>query len=162
MAACDRGEPLYYVDGARPSPGVNTARTPVPHDEYVEGCVPWSEDRPDVYVCGPVPEGWAPAPPPGTYADYGEVCDAAARVVDDQGATLMATYQLAAAPKADVESCGAAGIGSELEGRWLIRFGLANPQEVRPYRSASLFGFRPASEDPRSVIVRLSKRPWPT
>ena len=127
----------------------------------MEGCVPWSDDRPDVYVCAPVPEGWEPAPPPGTYADYGEVCDAAARIVDLQGPTLMATYDLATAPKVDVESCGAAGMGSAQEGRWLVRFGLANLQGIRPYKSASLFGFVPASGDPRSVIVTLSKRPWP-
>jgi hypothetical protein len=46
-----------------------------------------------------------------------------------------------------------------LHGNWLVKFGLANAEEVRPYRSAALLRFDPSS-DALTVVV-LSKDPWP-
>jgi hypothetical protein len=78
-----------------------------PVDPY---CVPWSEERPDVYICAPVPEGWTPPPPPGSYADYPAVCDDAAKAFEGQALSLAERYQLRFAPAVDVETCGAAGM----------------------------------------------------
>jgi hypothetical protein len=134
LVVCGRTDPSYYVDGARPSPGANTRRSPVQDSEYQKGCVPWSEERPDVYICAPVPEGWTPPPPPGSYADYPAVCDDAAKAFEGQGLSLADRYQLRFAPVVDVETCGAAGM---LHGEWQVRFGLANAEDVQPYRSAT-------------------------
>lgn len=74
LGACDRGEPTYYVDGARPFPGASSGKTLKPDRQYEEGCVPWSADRPDVLICAPVPEGWdhrllqGPTPTTARYA----------------------------------------------------------------------------------------------
>jgi hypothetical protein len=157
LVACDRTDPTtYYVDGARPSPGANTRRSPVPDSEYQKGCVPWSEERPDVYICAAVPEGWMPPAPPGSYADYAAVCDDAAKAFEGQALSLAERYQLRLAPVVDVETCGAAGM---LDGEWQVRFGLANAEDVQPYRSATLFGFDPSSDAPSPFS--LSKDPWP-
>src|SRR3972149_1699968 len=67
--------PVYC--GARPSPGGEDSDTG-------EGCVPWSPDRPDVHICGEVEEGFTPAPTPGGYADYKQVCDQAAQVFQER------------------------------------------------------------------------------
>ena len=155
LVGCDGTEPTYYVDGARPSPGANEQPV-VSQGEYVKGCVPWSEERPDLHICAPVPEGWSPPPPPGSYADYKAVCDEAAKAVEDQASSLADRYQLRSAPVVDVGTCGAGGMSN---GRWLVKFGPANADDVRPYRSAELFGFDPSSTEP--FLVTLSKHPWP-
>jgi hypothetical protein len=157
LAACDRTDPIYYVDGARPSPGVNTQRKAVPDSEYVKGCVPWSQERPDVYICASVAEGWTPPPPPGSYADYKAVCDEAAKAVEEQALSLEDRYRLRVPPVVDVQTCDAGGM---LHGDWLVKFGLANADEVQPYRSANLLRFDPSSDAP--TVVVLSKDPWPT
>lgn len=110
-------------------------------------------------ICEPVPEGWEPPPPPGTYADYSEVCDAAALVVESQGSALMTSYGLPAVPTIDLETCGAGGMH---EGRWLVRFGLSNRHDVRPYKSAELWNFNPGSGGSDTIRVRLSEGPWPS
>lgn len=58
-------ESRYYVDGARPSPHDEA----LPEDEYIEGCVSWSPERPGLLICGPVPDGYSPPLPPGFYPD---------------------------------------------------------------------------------------------
>jgi hypothetical protein len=62
-------QPIYWVDGARPDPGADSGTTKgVP-----AGCVPYSEARPDVHICGDVLEDYSPAPVP--YRDP-EICSA--------------------------------------------------------------------------------------
>jgi len=156
LVACNRTDPTYYVDGARPSPGVNARQSPVPDDEYQKGCVPWSEERADVYICAPVPEGWTPPPPPGSYAEYPAVCDDAATAFEGQALSLADRYQLRVPPVVDVETCGAAGM---LDGEWQVRFGLTNAEDVQRYRSATLLDLDPSSDAPS--LVSLSKDPWP-
>jgi hypothetical protein len=73
----------------------------------------------------------------------------------------MAAYGLSTPPSVDVESCGAAGLGSKQEGRWMARFGLANRQDVGPYKSATVRDFTLGGDDARPVPVSLSKEPWP-
>jgi cytochrome c biogenesis protein CcmG/thiol:disulfide interchange protein DsbE len=60
--------PKFYVDGARPVEGANP--------EVKGECVQWSRDRPDVHICGPLPDGWAPGAAPGGADVYGDVCRA--------------------------------------------------------------------------------------
>jgi hypothetical protein len=69
----DGAEPIYWVDGARP-----TFDNSEPHseEELDHLCVPYSADRPDVKICGDVPGGWTPAPLP--YHDAA-ICDSALR-----------------------------------------------------------------------------------
>jgi hypothetical protein len=155
-------DPIYYVDGARPSPGVNEA-SPVPQSEYIKGCVPWSEERPDYFVCAPVEEGFEPAPPPGGYADYPEVCDAAAAVFETHAKGLVDEYALTSVPQVELSTCGAGGLGSKDENRWLVRFGLA--EMVGKYSSALIpqldMDAQTDSTQGLGVIVVLSETPWP-
>lgn len=154
--------PVYYVDGATPSPGLNEAPD-MPSDKYLEGCVPWSRDRPDLYVCGPVADSFTPAPPPGDYADYPAACELAASIFQEWAPTLMANDGLSTLPVIDVASCGATGLGSAQEGRWMAKFALANAQDVSPYRSAVVRGFTlDAIQTERPVAVFLSEAPWGT
>jgi len=88
---------VYY--GARPSPGAEDSDTG-------EGCVPWSPDRPDVHICGEVEEGFTPAPTPGGYADYKQVCDQAAQVFQERVKDLVRLCGLEATPAIDLASCG--------------------------------------------------------
>ena len=125
-------EPVYYVDGARPSPGLNEGPA-LPDTEYQEGCVPWSKERPDVYICGPIAESFKPPPPPGDYADYPDVCEAAAAIVVARTRDLMSRYDLLSVAEIEVMSCGAGGIGSEQDGTWMAKFGLVNLHDSAPY-----------------------------
>jgi len=117
-----------------------------------------------VLVCGPTPDSFEPAPPPGGFVDHPAVCDAAARIVGEQAERLMTTNALPTLPLVDVASCGAAGIGSAQEGRWMAKFALANAADVPPYRSVvarsfTLDGSGAGAEAP--VVVSLSEEPWP-
>jgi len=146
--------PVYYVDGARPLPGAEDSDTG-------EGCVPWSPERTDVDVCGPIPEGFEPAPPPGNYADYPALCDEAARIFDERAEGLVQAYGLRAPPRIAVQSCGAAGKGSKEDGRWLAKFGLANAGDVSPYRSAWVMNLTTGGVSELPVTVVLREDPWP-
>lgn len=84
------------------------------------------------------------------------VCDDAAKAFEGQALSFADRYQLRFAPVVDVETCGAAGM---LHGEWQVRFGLANVEDVQPYRSATLFGFDPSSDAPSPFS--LSRDPWP-
>lgn len=152
-------EPIYYVDGARPSPGLNEGLE-LPDSEYLKGCVPWSKERPDVHICGPIADSFEPPPPPGGYADYPDVCDAAAQIFNERAEEIMLANGLDTPPSIDALSCGAAGLGSNEEGRWMTKFGLANPQDVPPYLSAVIPSFT-LHGDGGSVAVFLSETPWP-
>lgn len=69
------GQPVYYVDGARP-PDVSISG-PVPETAISEYCVPYSAERPDIHICPDdeeLPPGWQP--PPAPYFDEA-ICDAA-------------------------------------------------------------------------------------
>ena len=61
----------FYVDGAR--------STREPGRTYVEteGCVPYSPDRSDAYICGDIPEGWTPPARPGGPSQYPAICNLA-------------------------------------------------------------------------------------
>jgi hypothetical protein len=89
------------------------------------------------------------------------VCDTAARVFDQEAERLMVAYGLEAPPIIDVESCGAVGIGSEQEGRWLVKFGLA--KEIPPYQSAEIFTLilDTTGRVERAAGIRLLEQPWP-
>jgi hypothetical protein len=43
----------------------------------VEGCVPYSAQNPDTYICGDVPDGFAPGLPQGTDQEYPNACQEA-------------------------------------------------------------------------------------
>lgn len=169
LTACGREEatggatpsqdPAYYVEGATPSPGLNEG-VPLPDSEYEAGCVPWSRDREDVLVCGPISESFEPPLPPGGYEDYPAVCDAAATAIAEEGSDLMAAKGLSTAPEVDVGSCGAAGLGSAQEARWVVKFGLSNPDSVAPYASVVIQDFT-ITGDEHSFVVILSETPWP-
>jgi hypothetical protein len=62
-------DPVYYVDGARPMGKVDG-----------HGCVPYSEERQDLSICGPLPEDFDPRPKP--YLTE-EICAAAERWLDE-------------------------------------------------------------------------------
>lgn len=80
------GSTEYFVDGARPSPGAGTGT--FKDGEQPPGCVPYSADREDVYICGAnVPSNYTPPPKP--YADSG-ICSAALDWVDSRRAELIA------------------------------------------------------------------------
>jgi hypothetical protein len=96
---------------------------------------------------------------PGPTPTTGRLCDAAALVVESQGSALMTSYGLSAAPKIDLETCGAGGMQ---EGRWLVRFGLSNRHDIRPNKSAELWNFNPGSDGSNTIRVRLSEGPWPS
>jgi hypothetical protein len=156
-------DPIYYVDGARPDPNVNDGRE-LPDVEYLQGCVQWSSERPDVYICETVPESYRPAPAPGGYADYSAVCDAAAQVFAAHAAQLVEIRGLPTLPIIDIMSCGAAGLGTAQEKRWIVKFALANAQDVLPYRSVIIQGLvfgDVVSDKGPPVLVRLSGAPWP-
>jgi hypothetical protein len=154
-------EPVYYVDGARPSPGLNVG--PALSDaEYQKGCVPWSAQRPDVYICGPIPATFRPPPPPGDYADYPDVCEAAAAIVTAQAEELALSYDLFGVPAVDVKTCGAGGLGSEQAGTWVAKFGLVNLQDVTPYMSVVVRNFSVDGTSKGEVQVMLSRDPWPS
>lgn len=153
-------EPVYYVDGARPSPGLNEG-VQLSDTTYAEGCVPWSESRTDVLVCGPIDDSYKPPPPPGDYEDYPAVCDAASLIVAHFSKELSAAYELKVAPEADVKSCGAGGLGSEQDATWQARFGLANVDDVAPYESVVVRGFVLDGADGDVPTVYLSEEPWP-
>lgn len=151
-------EPIYYVDGARPSPGVNELE--MTGTQYQDLCVPWSKERPDVYVCGPVSDSFEPAPPPGGIADYPAVCDMAAAIVGERAETLMITNALSTLPVIDIASCGAAGLGSAQESRWMAKFALANAQDVPPYLSVVVRSFTlDGSGGEGPLAVWLSEEP---
>jgi hypothetical protein len=135
-SAPDLHRPVYYVDGARPSPDAEDS-------DDDEGCVPYSEERPDIHICGrgDLPDSWTPAPPPGSYSDYPAVCEAAAWIFDDRADELMSVYGLSTPPMIDGQICGARGLGSEEEGRWRARFGLVNSDDVAPYKSVTVTSF---------------------
>jgi len=113
--------PIYYVDGAMPSPGAENS-------DNNEGCVQWSKDRPDVWVCAPLPDAnFSPPPPPGDATDYPEVCEVAAQILKQNAKSLMDVYALQSLPAIDVSSCRASGIGNAREGRWMAKFWLETP-----------------------------------
>jgi hypothetical protein len=109
-------------------------------DEYLAGCVPWSKDRPDVHVCGPVPDSFEPPPPLGGSTDYPAVCERAAAIFDERVEGLMDAYSLAAKPVLDAGSCGAEGVGSMTDGVWMAKFSIGNADEVPPYFSVLVRG----------------------
>lgn len=86
------------------------------------------------------------------------MCDAAARIFEKRAEELMFQYSLSVLPRIAVESCGAAGMGSEKEGRWLVRFGLTNPQDLPPYKSVEMVSFTLGDESPS---VHLDEGSWP-
>jgi hypothetical protein len=158
-SASPSDNPVYYVDGARPSPGLNEG-VELPDSEYLKGCVPWSKERPDVHICGPIADSFEPPPPPGGYSDYPDVCDAAARLFNERAEGIQSANGLDSPPTIDVKTCGAAGLGSNAEGRWMVKFGLANPEAVPPYLSADIQSFT-LEADGSSVGIFLSETPWP-
>jgi cell division septation protein DedD len=64
--------PGTYVEGARS----NASEQRMSETDLIDACVPYSETRSDVLICGPVPEGFRPGGPPGVYP---EVCTLAER-----------------------------------------------------------------------------------
>lgn len=134
--------PQYYVDGARPDDSAAGTFTEAPSGGIPKGCVPWSPERPDVAVCGTVPPGWEPPAPPGDASTYPEVCAAAAELFATKSPDLILRYELEGVPRLDVSTCTAAGIGSGMEGRWLVRFNLVNPDEVAGYAVVKIWNFR--------------------
>lgn len=81
-------QPEYYTEGVRP--------TREPGREYLEGegCVPYSPERPNVYICGEVPEGFAPGPPPGGFSDYPEICRLGYQAIATQWGESPSSYDL--------------------------------------------------------------------
>ena len=55
-----RHEPVYFVDGARPEAGADSGI----ESEVADRCVQYSEERPDVQICGTVAPDWTPPPEP--------------------------------------------------------------------------------------------------
>lgn len=93
--------PVYWVDGARP--------TPIPGLRVEgEGCVPYSANRPDISICDEgVPDGWKPPPKP--YFDEA-ICDAAQKWLAEQRAVLEAAGESATEiesewPPEDASTC---------------------------------------------------------
>lgn len=127
----------YYVDGVRPAPD---ATGPKDGDHAFDGCVQWSADRPDVHICGDIPDGWTPAPAPGTADDHPEVCDTAWSLVQRYGFDGLLRYELDAAPVLDRASCRAAGTGTTSEATWTVTFAVANPEALGGYRTLILRG----------------------
>jgi hypothetical protein len=52
-------------------------------------------------------------------------------------------------------------MGSAEEKRWLVKFGLANPDEVRPYVSAWVVELELDAAGGGSAAVVLREDPWP-
>ncbi len=61
----------YWVEGAQPTV----------YEDGHASCVPYSPEREDVSVCGPVPDGWTPEPL--AYYDK-SICTQAVQWLDDQ------------------------------------------------------------------------------
>jgi hypothetical protein len=113
--------PIYYVDGAMPSPGAENS-------DNNEGCVQWSKERPDVWVCAPLPDpSFSPPPPPGDATDYPKVCAAAADIFNERAAFVMNANALKALPVIQESTCRAAGVGNSSDGRWIAKFSLETP-----------------------------------
>lgn len=87
-------EPIYYVDGAHPTADISKPSAET--DGAPEGCVPYSADRPDYYVCADLPPDWEPPPEP--YFDKA-ICDAAFGWMSKQEDEEFATA------KVDAGSC---------------------------------------------------------
>lgn len=77
----ETGPSGYFVDGARPSDGADAATG--------AGCVYWSEGRLDVAICGELPAGWEPLPPPSYDA---EICARALQVLGAKAADTERLY----------------------------------------------------------------------
>jgi len=147
------GEPVYYVEGARPSPGATERPAWVEDGEAPPGCVPYSPERPGAYVCGELPPGFEPPPPPGTAKDYPEVCAVAAKVIEEQAERLSRELQLASVFEIDPSGCAAWGMGPKSEGRWTASFPLVRPvvsAEGETYRTAVVWDFTLAGENPET------------
>jgi hypothetical protein len=108
LAGCERDEPIYYVDGARPSPGANSGVAT--EGQPPAGCVPWSSERRDVYVCGPVPDSFEPAPPPGDILDYPAVCDIGAAIFRKEAEALMVRNAFQRSPSSTSQVAGPRGL----------------------------------------------------
>lgn len=157
-------EPKYYVEGARPAPDADDQASWVRDGEAPEGCVPYSPDRPKDYVCGELPPGWEPGPPPGSATDYPDVCEVAAQVIQAQAEELSRDLQLQAPFRIDPTGCQAGSMGSKDEGRWMASFPLVD-EVTSPggstYTTAvvwefTLEGTGPEGERP---VVFLSSKP---
>lgn len=125
-AAWGQGEPEYWIDGARPS------RTEGGLYKEGEGCVPYSQARPDVNICGEVPDDYEPPPLP--YHDA-EICERAesqlttwrARL-SDAGATVAEIEQ--AHPEVDPTTCKVVELGPKDTSRafrYLVSFAPSDP-----------------------------------
>ncbi|MEX2440395.1 MAG: hypothetical protein WD739_11055 [Actinomycetota bacterium] len=146
--------PEYYVNGARPSENADS--------DTLEGCVLWSEDRP-VHVCGDIPladQSRAPAPLPGGPEEYPEVCAAALEAFHEWTPKLKTGNDLSSTPEVDPDSCAAMGLGFEDEGRWRVKFGIVNEEEVDPYRSVIVWNLDLAKGTAQGVS--LSGEAWPS
>jgi hypothetical protein len=101
ISSAGSDQPTYYVDGARPS------RTEgVLYTEH-EGCVPYSASRPELYVCGPLPDGFVPPSEP--FQDS-EICSLAVSELEERRTRMAATGMSqeeieSLAPAVDVSSC---------------------------------------------------------
>ncbi len=148
-------QPVYYVEGARPSPGATERATWVTDGEAPPGCVPYSPERPDAYVCAELPPGFEPPPTPGTGEAYPEVCAVAARLVEERAERLSWERQLLSVFEIDPEGCVAWGMGPKSEGRWTASFPLVRPVESadgQTYRAAIVWDFTLAGTNPRTGL----------
>lgn len=114
--------PNYYVHGARPAPDADA--------ETLQGCVPWSAERTDVHICGPIEADWQPPAPP--HYDT-SLCQSAQGVLAAQAASLQETYGFI--PEIDPSSClatGRSGGGHD----WYVVFSVTNGAQTEQYRNA--------------------------
>jgi hypothetical protein len=73
----------------------------------------------------------------------------------------MTLNGLSTAPVIDIKACGAAGLGSATEDRWIVRFPVTNTDAVAPYRSVVVRDFTLDGPEDGVVGVSLSEEPWP-
>lgn len=143
-------EPQYYVEGARPSPGADTGVEPA-SGAIPDGCVPWSNERPDVVVCGAVPPGWEPPPAAGDAVTYPDVCSVAAAVFASQAPALAQRYDLDTVPVLDTATCAAVGVGGSGEGTWRVTYSLGSASQVGGYQVAEIWNLRLDASGTRAV-----------
>lgn len=136
-------EPVYYVEGARPSPGASKGAVWVEDGEAPPGCVPYSPDR-GGWVCGELPSGFEPPAPPGYFEDYPETCAVAKKIVEARAERVSRELQLPLVFEIDPDGCVAWGMGAGDEGRWAARFPLAHEvvsPEGEVYRTVVVWEF---------------------
>jgi len=116
-AAPSSDAPKYYVDGARPSADAMAGN--------LAGCVPWSEQRTDVHICGPIPSGWQPVAPPHFDA---QICQDAETALTQKAGEVERAYGLT--PVIDPSSCLVTE-RSLLGGYdWFVSFNLTNASDT--------------------------------